>query len=104
MSNYEYVVSRFREPTRVDADWDVILVATASTKVESAMGEQTAHFPNTQLKMSYDDQSLVFIFRVEDQLSWPKPSTITRRPDTGVEFFLPWHRLQPRVLQPEMNL
>jgi hypothetical protein len=53
------------------------------------MGEYPAHFPNTQLKMVYDDQSLIFIFHVQDQFvrAVAKEHQDAVYKDSCVEFF-----------------
>ena len=87
---YEYVVSRFREPARIDADWDKSSwMHVPALRLNHAMGEYPAHFPFTQLKMTYDNQSLVFIFRVEDQFvrAVAKHHQDAVYKDSCVEFF-----------------
>lgn len=68
INTYEYRVSRLSEPMSLDAEWDKSpWTQVPALQLNHAMGEPPVHFPKTQLKMAYDDQSLVFIFRVEDR-------------------------------------
>ncbi len=68
MKQYEYRVSRVDKPAPIDSQWDKSTwVDVAALRLTHAMGEYPAHFPNTRLKMVYDDQSLIFIFHVQDQ-------------------------------------
>jgi len=68
MDPYEYRVARMSPGQVLDGDWDgSFWKFVLPLRLSHAMGACPDHFPNTQLKLVYDDLSLIFIFRVEDQ-------------------------------------
>lgn len=68
MNHNEYLVSPINQPTSIDAVWDKSAWSrVAALRLNHAMGKPPAHFPNTQLKMVYDDRSIILIFLVEDR-------------------------------------
>lgn len=63
-----YRVKRLSAPIKVDADWAKAVWRDAEAIVlANHMGPRPEHFPKTQAKLAYDDESLYVIFRVEDR-------------------------------------
>jgi hypothetical protein len=61
-------VPRLASPWAVDADWDKPpWPQVQPVLLTHFMGERPVHFPNTQVKVAYDDDHLCVIFRVEDR-------------------------------------
>lgn len=63
-----YQVNRLREPMVVDGNWDrEVWQKVEPLELTHFMGDRPEHFPRTQAKLLYDDQSIYVIFRVEDR-------------------------------------
>ena len=86
----QYQVTRLTAPFTVDADWQ----KPAWKEVEAArlmhfMGGRPSHFPDTRLKMAYDDEAVYVIFRVRDRYVRAVRSGYQQNvfKDSCVEFF-----------------
>ncbi|HAR33509.1 MAG TPA: diguanylate cyclase, partial [Desulfobacter sp.] len=63
--------------------------AVSSQKLTCHMGERPRHFPDTRVKLAYDDQALYLMFRVQDRYIQALARTDQDRvyQDSCVEFF-----------------
>jgi hypothetical protein len=86
----QYQVSRLTAPFAVDADWQKpAWKEVAAARLAHFMGEKPAHFPDTQLKMVYDDEAVYVIFGVQDQYVRATRTAYQQNvfKDSCVEFF-----------------
>jgi len=64
----KYKVTKIPGTTSVNNDWDVVPWKEIDPLVLSNfMGNRPDHFPNTQVKMAYDEKAIYVKFKVEDQ-------------------------------------
>jgi len=60
--------ARLAGPPLIDANWDKpCWRGVQAALIGNYMGDKPAHFPDTRVKIAYDDQALYLIFRVEDK-------------------------------------
>lgn len=65
---YVYKIKPATEPIAINADWNKkVWNDTEAKKLINYMGDKPAHFPDTDVKVRYDDKNIYVIFRVKDQ-------------------------------------
>jgi len=65
---YIYKIKPVSEPVTINADWNKkIWKDTEAKKLINYMGDKPSHFPDTEVKVRYDDKNIYVIFRVKDQ-------------------------------------
>ena len=106
-SEMSYVVKHASTPVRLDAGWNGGQWGNANVlELKNHMGSKPEHFPKTQAKLLYDDESLYLFFRVEDQYVRAVAEEINDVvcTDSCVEFFFsPDIEVESRYLNLEVN-
>ncbi len=60
-------VKRLSTPPQINAQWDAPEWShVEAQRLEHYMGDKPKHFPNTYVKIAYDDEHIYVMFRVED--------------------------------------
>jgi hypothetical protein len=61
-------ITRLTQAPKINADWNKAPWRDiCPLSINNHMGSKPAHFPNTQVKIAYNDESIFIIFRVEDR-------------------------------------
>lgn len=68
MAEMTYNVKRLDKPATIDANWNKDpWQETEAARLSNYMGDRPEHFPDTEVKLAYDDKAIYVIFRVEDR-------------------------------------
>lgn len=100
-------LKRLITPPVIDAKWDKMpWKAIPSERIQNYMGKMPKHWPDTQVKIAYDDTAIYLIFRVKDQyvraVADGYQSSVCK--DSCVEFFFtPGEDLSNGYFNFEMN-
>jgi hypothetical protein len=89
-AKYMYKIAPVSVPVSINAQWDKKLwMETKARELVNYMGEKPAHFPNTQVKVRYDNKNIYVIFQVKDQYVKAVAKKINEQvcTDSCVEFF-----------------
>lgn len=64
---YTYTVKSTKRPPAIDAVWDKKFWNKAdNAMLKNYMGDYPAHFPETQVRVKYDEKNIYLIFQVKD--------------------------------------
>jgi hypothetical protein len=88
--NYTFRVSKAEIPPSINADWNTRPWKSAQNlRLSNFMGERPSHFPETKVKLLYDDQNIYVIFKVRDRYVRAIEKEINGKVwmDSCVEFF-----------------
>lgn len=89
-STYTYLVSKTDTSPVINAEWDKeIWENTKTITLQNYMGEKPVHFPQTRLKLRYDEENIYVIFNVSDKYVKAVEKKINGKvwQDSCVEFF-----------------
>ena len=87
---YVYKIKQVSELIAINADWNKkIWNDTEAARLTNFMGDKSTPFPDTQVKVRYDDKNIYIIFRVKDQYvrAVAKENSGRVWEDSCVEFF-----------------
>jgi len=87
---YIYKMKPVSEPITINSDWNKkIWNDTEAVRLINYMGDKPNHFPDTQVKVRFDNKNIYVIFRVKDQYVRAVAKEIHGRvcEDSCVEFF-----------------
>ncbi len=87
---YSWLVRSTKQIPEINADWDKeIWKNTAAVRLENYMGERPSHFPDTRVKLLYDEDNIYVIFNVNDRYVKAVEKKINGKvwQDSCVEFF-----------------
>lgn len=66
-STYTYKVEKSTQPFDINADWDKdIWKNIKAVGLKNYMGDKPSHFPETKVKLRYDEDNIYVIFNVND--------------------------------------
>ncbi len=89
-SENSYVVKYLCNAPEINSDWGKeIWKNTHTIQLENFMGDKPAHFPETKVKLGYDENNIYVIFKVADKYVKAVAKEINGRvwEDSCVEFF-----------------
>ena len=87
---YSYEVQQTNEPHQINSDWEKeIWENTQSIPLSNFMGDRPSHFPETKVKLRYDQDNIYVIFNVNDRYIKAVETETHGRvwEDSCVEFF-----------------
>ncbi len=87
---YTWVVRSTKQVPEINANWNKeIWKNTAAISLDNYMGEKPSHFPDTQVKLLYDEDNIYAIFNVKDRYVKAVEKNINGKvwEDSCVEFF-----------------
>jgi len=89
-AQYTYLVKQSAEPIDINSEWDKqIWDKTRSLFLSNYMGDKPSHFPETKVKLRYDEENIYVIFNVRDRYIKAVAKEINGKvwQDSCVEFF-----------------
>ena len=103
----KYMVNRINDNITVDANWDKPQwQKVKAITLKNYMGEKPLFWPNTQIKMLYNDNAIYVIFKVEDRYVKAVAKHINDKiyRDSCVEFFFtPGNNISQGYFNLEVN-